>query len=122
VRVEGDVAVVMGEGGVLLVHLRGDKPRLVGRFERRDVGEVRDALRVDGRVYLVGSRGLQLLDAGYRRIVESIDVLPRQRAAATGRHLVVGGGSHVQIVDTLPFSSVAAVRTDAAAGAAAPSR
>lgn len=109
VRVHGGIAVVMGEGGTVLIGVRGDKkPRIVSRFERARVGEVRDALEVDGRIHLLGSRGLLLLDRNVQQVVESVDVSPRHRAALTGRHLVVVGGSQLQVVDMLPFTSKAA--------------
>jgi hypothetical protein len=63
---------------------------------------------------------LQLLDTRYSRIVESVDILPRQRATSTGRHLVVGGGTHVQVVDGLPFTSTAAVPASALRSASPP--
>lgn len=117
VRVHGDVAVVMGQGGVALIELRGlHKPRLVARLERSVAGEVRDSIRVAGRIALVGSRGLLLLDPSHGRIVEFVDVSPRSRLALTGRHLVVVGGSELQVVDVLPFTSAAVA--PASAGAA----
>ena len=115
VRVAGHHAIVMGEGGFVVLDIASsEKPRLVAKLNRASAGEVRDALSMDDQIFLVGERGVQLLDLASQRIVEAVDVLPRQRVARAGRHLVLVGDDRLQMVDALPFreaKSVPAKRT-----------
>jgi hypothetical protein len=102
----GSEVVALGEGGVLLVDLRDpEKPRVRARVSSVDVGRVRDVARVGGRFFLLGDRGLQLLDRSGARVVESIDVASRDRLVRMGRHLVTIGSSGVQLVDGTPFTA-----------------
>ena len=65
---------------------------------------MRDAVRVGGRAFLLGARGVELLDGSGRRVVETVDVAPRERVARSGRHLVIIGGQQLQVMDGLPFA------------------
>ncbi len=104
VRVIDTSAIVMGQGGVLVIDLRNPgKPRVVSKLARNVSGLVEDAVRVGDRVFLLGSRGVQLLDPSGKHIVEAVDVAPRQRLARTGRHMVIVGEKQLQVVDGLPF-------------------
>ena len=67
------------------------------------IGEVRDALAVSGQVFLLGDRGLQVVDRAGERVAESLDVSARQHLAVGGRHLVLIGGRTLEVVDTTPF-------------------
>jgi hypothetical protein len=110
VRVAGRHAIVMGDGGFVVLDVASSvKPRLVAKLNRASAGEVRDALSMDGQIFLVGERGVQLLDLASQRIVEAIDVLPRQRVARAGRHLVLVGDDRLQMVDALPFRETKSV-------------
>ena len=105
VRVVDRHAIVMGQGGVVVIDLsEPTKPRVMSKLARNASGLVRDAVRVGDRVFLLGTRGVQLLDGNRTRIVEAIDVAPRLRAARTGRHLVIVGKKQLQVVDGLPFA------------------
>ena len=107
VRILDSTAIVMGKaGGTLILDLANpEKPRVVSTLHPRASGKIRDAVRVDGRIFLLGARGVQLLDPTARQIVEAIDVEPRERVARTGRHLVLVGDEKVQVLDALPFAA-----------------
>jgi hypothetical protein len=68
-----------------------------------EVGEIRDAVFLSGRFFLLGNRGLQVADASSERVAESVDVAPRQGLVAGGRHLVLIGDRSLQVVDATPF-------------------
>jgi len=105
VRALGDKAVVLGERGVLVFDLSDPKqPRSLARLRYEQTGRVEDASLLDGRIALLGDRGIQLLDAHAQHVVESVDVKPRMRISRMDRHLVVVGGSELQVVDATPFT------------------
>jgi hypothetical protein len=105
VRVADGHAVVMGDTGVVVLRIpRSGKPRVVAKLNRASAGEVRDALAMSGLIFLVGERGVQLLDADRKHVAEAVDVVPRQHVARSGRHLVLVGGDRLQVVDGLPFA------------------
>jgi hypothetical protein len=115
VRVFGTRALVLGARGVLCFDVSdAARPVLRSRIEMNQVGEVRDAAFLAGRIFLLGDRGLQVLDASGERVVESVDVDPRQLLDAGGRHLVLAGENSLQVVDATPFvASAAAARATA---------
>jgi len=78
---------------------------------------VHDAVRSGDRLFLLGERGLMVLDPEGRRVHESVDVQARSRADAMGRHVVTVGEDRLQVVDATPFRAEGA---GDAAGAAAP--
>jgi len=111
VRVVETSAVVMGQAGIVVIDLSEPmKPRVVSKLARNASGLVRDAARVGDRVFLLGTRGVQLLDESGRRIVEAVDVKPRERVARTGRHLVIVGEKQLQVIDGLPFAGAVPAR------------
>jgi hypothetical protein len=113
VHAAGVSAVVMGDRGTAWVDVSAPStPRLRSRVDAAEVGEVRDAVVVGGRLFLLGPRGLQVSDPSGERVVDSADVEAIQRLQAAGRHLVMVGDNSLQVVDTTPFF--------AADGAAAP--
>ena len=104
VRVVERSAVVMGQGGIVVIDLQDPaSPRVVSKMVRNKSGQVADAVRIGNQVFLLGARGVQLLDGKATRIVEVVDVAARERAARVGRHLVVVGDRQLQVVDALPF-------------------
>jgi len=104
VRALGDKVAVIGQGGVLLFDLSNPKrPRQLARLRYELTGRVEDVSLVGGRIALLGSRGIQLLDQHAQRVVESVDVKPRLRVIRMNRHLVVVGGRELQVVDATPF-------------------
>jgi hypothetical protein len=68
------------------------------------VGSVYDALEIAGRIFLLGDRGLQLLDSGGERVEENIPVIEATRMARMGRHLTMVGEKSMQVVDSVPFT------------------
>lgn len=105
-RVSGGQAVVMGDPGLVRIDVsRPAQPRVVSRLGFDEVGPVQDADVVAGRVFLVGMRGLQISDASGNRIVDSVDVIPRHRLAAVGRHVVLIGEKSLQVVDATAFTA-----------------
>jgi hypothetical protein len=115
VRAFGNRAVVMGATGALVLDLSNpSQPVTLSQLHTRKIGAVRDAAQIGGQTYLLGDRGLMILDASGRVVSESVDVASRDRIDAMGRHAVVIGDSKLQVVDSTPFRSVA--------GTAAPAR
>jgi hypothetical protein len=114
IRVHGDRVAVMGERGVLCFDAR-DPGRLVlrSRLEMNEVGQVRDAAFVEGRIFLLGDRGLQVVDASGERVIDSVDVAPRQLLDAGGRHLVLAGDRSLEVVDATPLVAPAPAARDA---------
>lgn len=105
VRVVDRTAIVTGPGGVLMIDVSvAERPRVVGKLFSRETGEVFDATRIAGRVYLVGQRGLQVLTPRLDGVEETVDVGARRRIAAMGRHLVTADGGGLQVVDATPWS------------------
>lgn len=109
VRVVDTSAIVIGQAGVVIIDLRNPgRPRVVSKLARRYLGQVDDAMRIGDRIFLLGARGMQLLDPNDRHVVQVVDVEPRERVARTGRHMVVVGERELQVVDGLPFAAAAA--------------
>jgi len=107
VRVLDSAAIVTGPGGALVIDVRNpEKPKALAKLSTREVGEVVDATRVRGRVFLVGERGLQVLDRSLSRVEETIDVGERNRVTVMGRHLVTADGGGLQVVDATPWAEV----------------
>ena len=105
VRVLDDAAIVTGPGGALVVDLRDpSRPKALAKLSANEVGEVVDATRVRGRTFLVGARGLLLLNRGLDGVEETIDVGERDRVSVMGRHLVTAKGHSIQVVDATPWA------------------
>jgi hypothetical protein len=103
-RLNGSRAIAIGARGVVVVDV-ADPNHLAARsrLEASQIGEVRDALAVSGQVFLLGDRGLQVVDRAGERVAESLDVSARQHLAVGGRHLVLIGGRTLSVVDSTPF-------------------
>ena len=109
-RVDDGQVIVIAQRGVAVVDLSvPSQPRLQSRIETAEAGEIRDAARVAGRLFLLGERGLQLTDARGSRVVDSACVVARLRVAPAGRHLVMIGEKTLQVVDATPFVSGSAM-------------
>jgi hypothetical protein len=105
VRAFGDTAVVIGATGTLVLDLSDtEKPRVISKIHNRQTGPVYDASQVGGRIFLLGDRGLLVLDESGRAVREAVDVGPRERLVAMGRHLVSIGADQLQVVDATPFA------------------
>ncbi len=105
VRVFDSVAIITGQGGALIIDLKGPKgPKAIAKFSTREVGEISDATVVWGRIFLIGARGALLLDRQLSRVEETLDVGPRHRVAIMGRHLVMTNRAGIQVVDVAPWA------------------
>ena len=100
----------MGNGGVLVLRMREKgAPVVTAKLPTREVGRVHDAAAIGGRIFLLGERGLQMMNSNATRMAESIDVVDAQaRAANMGRHIVSIGSNRLQIVDSTPLTGRAA--------------
>jgi hypothetical protein len=104
VRVLDNAAIVTGPGGALVIDMTNPaKPKALSKLSTREIGEVVDATRVKGRTFLVGERGLLLLNRQLDGIEETIDVGDRDRVSLMGRHLVTAKGHSIQVVDATPW-------------------
>jgi len=113
VRVLDQAAIVTGPGGALVIDVRNpEQPKAMAKLSTREIGDVVDATRVRGRVFLVGKRGLQILNRSLTHVEETIDVGERNRVTVMGRHLVAADHRGLQVVDATPWAdaSVPAAR------------
>ncbi len=103
-RVQGRTALVLGKRGLVRVDLgRPSQPRLLSRIDTNEVGEIRDAALLRGRLFLLGQRGLMLTDPQGERVSDSAALAARSRIDPSGRHLVAVGDDRLQVVDATPF-------------------
>ncbi len=104
VRVAGSLAAVVGAKEVMCLYVGGSgRAKLLSRLRRDEVGEIHDVALLGGRVFLLGTRGLQVVDPRRGVVLDSVDVDARQTLSATGRLLVAGGDGGVQLVDATPW-------------------
>jgi hypothetical protein len=116
IRSLGSWVAVLGEEAVLLVDVsKPEKPELISRLGREEAGRVDDAIEIGGRIFLLGHRGLQLVDPSGQRIVEHISVIPASRMARMGHHLTIISPTSLQVVDSVPFTASAVPAAPAAA-------
>jgi len=114
-RVGDSLAVVIGARGVAILAVSGSSPaRLLWKPRSAAVGVVSDAAALGGQVFLVGERGVQVVDPRTARVVDSIDVEGRVALGVAGSHLVAIGGEQLAVVDTTPWTA----RPEAAAALA----
>jgi hypothetical protein len=107
VRVHDDTAVVLGARDAVWVDLRSSPPRLRSRIGGTESGRILDAAMIGDQLFLIGPRGLQVADPSGERIIDSVDVLARDRIDVAGRHLVMIGEKALQVVDATPFLATA---------------
>lgn len=67
------------------------------------------------RAFLLGDRGMQVVDLPTGRVVDSVDVDARSAIAGAGRHVVVLDRGLLQVVDAAPWAPVGAAAVDASA-------
>ncbi|MCG8589011.1 MAG: hypothetical protein MJE66_06940, partial [Proteobacteria bacterium] len=100
----GSTVAILGRAGVVTMDVRDPaRPRIAARVRTADAGLVEDAAVIAGRLFLLGTRGLQVVDLRSQRIVDSVDVRLRERMSVMGRHLVAAGKEGFQVVDATPF-------------------
>jgi hypothetical protein len=103
VRARGRTAVVLGTRDAVHVDVSGPAPRLISRITSKEAGRILDVSMIGSQLFLIGPRGLQVLDAAGERVVDSVDVDARRRVESEGRHLVAIGDKLLQVVDATPF-------------------
>ncbi len=104
VRADGTSAIVLGERGMIRLDVSNPaRPRMLSRITTDEVGPLRDAALAGGRLFLLGQRGLLVVDATGERVVDTADVDARMHLGAAGRHLVMIGDGSLQVVDSTPF-------------------
>ena len=95
---------MLADRGVVRVDLADPKaPRVAERIDNTVAGQITDAVLVGGRLFLLGERGLQLIDSARGHVVDSTDIRARGRLGTAGRHIVAVGDTTLQVVDTTPF-------------------
>lgn len=115
-----DSAVILGKTGAVLIDLKNPKkPVIASKLPTKQFGKIEDVVAMGSRLFLVGERGLQLLDPANRNVVETIDIEPRERVARMGRFLVATGKPGLQVIDTAPLT-LAVKSPDQSRGVAAP--
>ena len=60
---------------------------------------VDDAIVANDRIFLIGERGLQFVEEGKYRVIDSADLEEMSRVAMMGRHLIASGDHQIQVVD-----------------------
>ncbi len=105
VRVIDDTAIVTGPGGVVVIDVKNPAtPKALAKLASREIGEIVDATRIRGRTFLLGQRGLQVLNRSLTAIEETIDVGDRERMTVMGRHLVTADPGGLRVVDATPWA------------------
>ena len=95
---------MLGAEGVVTLDLENPtSPRVVAKLSRSETGAVWDAVSSQGRIFLLGERGLLLMGSGGSELPQAVDVENKFRAAALGRHVVVVGAERLQTVDASPL-------------------
>lgn len=103
-HIAGPIAAVVGEKEVMCLYVGGSgRAKVMSRLRREEVGDVHDVAILGGRVFLLGNRGLQVVDPRRGVVLDSVDVDARQSLSATGRLLVAGGDKGVELVDATPW-------------------
>jgi hypothetical protein len=107
--VRDSIGVVVGGAGVACFELVGQgAARTLSRLRTTAVGAIADAAVVGDRVFLIGERGLLVVDPRSGRIVDSVDVDARGSLGVAGGHLVSAGGAQLEVVDGTPWITRAA--------------
>lgn len=103
-RIGGSIGVVLGGEGVACFDLAGPgAARPLARARTPEIGAVADAAVLGDRVFLVGERGLLVLDPRSGRLVDSVDVDARGSVGVAAGHLVSVGGTQLDVVDLAPW-------------------
>jgi hypothetical protein len=81
----------------------GGPARALARPKASTLGNVTDVSVVGGTVFVIGERGLQVLDPQRGRIIDAIDVKGRVALDAAGGHVVAIGSDRLEVVDVTPW-------------------
>lgn len=100
VRANGTLVAVIGAKEVLCIHApKNGRGRILSRLQEDEVGKVSDVAILSDRVFILGNRGLQVVDPVRGRVIDSVDVDARSNLAADGRLLVAAGDATIEMVD-----------------------
>ena len=106
VRVMDDTAIVTGPGGAVVIDVKNPaQPKALAKLASLKIGEIVDATRLRGRVFLLGQRGLQVMNPSLTAVEETIDVGDREVLSVMGRHLVTADRGGLRVVDATPWAS-----------------
>jgi hypothetical protein len=105
-RASGGLALVVGEGGASCFALSpGGTARPLARLRISSVGHVADGAIVGGKVFLLGERGLLVVEPDSGRIVDSVDVAGTTAVGIAGGQIVTVGGDQLDVVDASPWTA-----------------
>jgi hypothetical protein len=105
----GDSLFVFGKTSVLEVSVKDPKHlSLVNHLTRDKDDLIRDVVPLNGRLFVLGKRGLEVSDRMGESVSDLIQVEADERVVATDRFLVLTGGPLLEIVDAGPYRSGAA--------------
>ena len=105
IRTLEEGALAIGAGGLVFLRIPDHgEPEVEARLLTGEVGAVHDAVERDGRLFLIGDRGLQVVDSKTFRVMDSADLEGLSQIAIMGRHLVAAGPDHIQAVDLSEWS------------------
>lgn len=108
-RVGDGIAVVLGARGIACFDVSGGRTaRALERPKPNLIGSVTDAAVQGGVVFVIGERGLQVLDPVRGRIIDAVDVKGRAALDAAGGYVVAIGGDRLEVVDVAPWIARAA--------------
>lgn len=103
-RVGGSLATVVGGRAVASYALAATGgAQLLSRMRTSAIGAVSDAAIVGGSLFLLGERGLLVVEPRSGRLMDSIDVEGRVALGAAGGQLVAIGGDRLDVVDATPW-------------------
>ena len=115
IRAGGSIAVVIGPRGIAAFEVAGGRSlRALDRPKPNAIGSVTDVAVQGGAVFLIGERGLQVLDPYRGRILDTVDVTGRDAVGAAGGHVVAVGGDRLEVVDIAPWITRTAAASPAA--------
>ncbi len=105
----GDSLFLFGKGGVIEVGIGNPRSlALINHLENPAAAGLHDVVTLDGRLYLLGERGLEVTDRKGEWVSDLIQVDADWRLEAKDPFLLLSGGSVLEIFDASPYRSAAA--------------
>jgi hypothetical protein len=103
-RANGSLAVVIGSGGVQNLALSpAGAARPLSRLRTAEIGSISDAALLGGVVFLIGERGLLVVEPSSGRVIDSVDVAATEALGVAGSHLIAVGAGRLDVVDAVPW-------------------
>jgi len=111
VRMFGDQLLVFGRQAVAQFSLEAPtRPALVRTIAHQDVGRVADMAADGSHRFILGERGLQVVDLDTQKARDFIQVGADDQLTLKGRFALLVGQTSVEVLDLAPYSSP--LRTD----------